>query len=320
PSNAPAPADVDSPSEAQRRLEPDEPTPGGGGAAAAEVDEAPPPPPSAPAVAVPAASPRAPEVTTPLLLTLFGRWQLSYRPTPDSEPHTVEGIGIKGRELVAYLAAHTGWVRRDTLIEAVWPDDGEPRHRIDNRFYAALSPLRRALRRATDGAIDDLFEQNEGRWRLRTDLLTVDLWQIQDALEARRRATTTAQEIAAILPLTGLYTGHLATDLTGTWAEPPREHLRRQVTDALTSILASLSEATPEHLDLLDTLRRLDPTNEQIYCQIARTQAHLGHHDALTVTYGQLADALADLDQRPSADTDRLFQELMRGPQNSRSA
>ena len=324
PSNVPpAPADVDGPSEPEQQLEPDEPPPGDGeDDAVAEAGEAPPPPSSVPAAAVPApaASTRLPEVTTPLLLTLFGRWQLFYRPTPDSEVQPVEGIGIKGRELVAYLAAHAGWVHRDSLIEAVWPDDGEPRHRIDNRFYAALSPLRRALRSATGGAIDDLFEQNDGRWRLRADLLTVDLWQVQDALAARRRATTTAQEIAAILPLTGLYTGHLAKDFTGTWAEAHRERLRRQVTDALTSILAAVGEATPERLDLLDTLRRLDPCNEQLYCQIARTQARLGRHDAIPVTYGQLVEALADLDQQPTADTDRLFQELMRGPRDSRSA
>ncbi len=240
---------------------------------------------------------------------------------PDSDFQAVEGIGIKGREIVAYLAAHAGWVHRDSLIKAVWPDDGEPRHRIDNRFYAALSPLRRALRTATGGAIDDLFEQDDGRWRLRADLLTVDLWQVQDALTARRRATTTAQEIAAILPLTSLYTGDLAKDLTGTWAEAHREHLRRQVTDALTNIIASVGEDTPQRLDLLDTLRRLDPCNERIYCQIARTQARLGRHDALAVTYGQLVDALADLDQQPSVDTDRLFQQLMqRGPRDSRSA
>ncbi len=321
PSSArPAPADlggprvdVDGPSEAQQRPEAEErPSGDGGGGAAAEPEEAPSPP--VPAAALPA-------VTTPLLLTLFGRWQLFYRPMPDSDFQAVEGIGIKGREIVAYLAAHSGWVHRDTLIEAVWPDDGEPRHRIDNRFYAALSPLRRALRTATGGAIDDLFEQDDGRWRLRADLLTVDLWQIQDALAARRRATTTAQEIVAILPLTGLYTGHLAKDLTGTWAEAHREHLRRQVTDALTSIIASVGEDTPQRLDLLDTLRRLDPTNEQLYCQIARTQAHLGQHDAIPVTYGQLVDALADLDQQPSVDTDRLFQQLMqRGPRDSRSA
>ncbi|KPM50268.1 histidine kinase [Frankia sp. R43] len=324
PSNVPsAPADGDSPSEPEQLPEPDEPPPGdSGGDAAAETGEAPPPPPSSsvPAAAVPATSPHRPEVTTPLRLTLFGRWQLSYQPTSDSDTQTVEGIGIKGRELVAYLAAHGGWVRRDTLIEAVWPDDGEPRHRIDNRFYAALSPLRRALRRATGGAIDDLFEQDAGRWRLRADLLTVDLWQVQDALDARRRATTTAEEIAALLPLTGLYTGHLAKDLTGTWAEAHREHLRRQVTDALTSILAAVGEDTPERLDLLDTLRRLDPTNEQLYCQIARTQARLGRHDAIAVTYDHLVEALADLDQQPTTDTERLFQELMRGPRDSRSA
>jgi DNA-binding SARP family transcriptional activator len=252
---------------------------------------------------------------------VFGTLRLLYRPTPDGDYQVVGGVGPKAREIVAYLALHPDGVRRDTIIAALWPGDSESRRRLDNRFYAALSQLRRTLRTATAGAISDIVEQHDGRYHLRRDLLTVDIWQVQDALEQRRRAASTADRFAAILPVAATYTGHLSDDLTGAWAEPHREQLRRQVSDALASLTASIGEDNPQRLELLESLRRLDPYNEELYQQIARTQARLGQHDAVEHTYALLLASLADIDQQPSPDTTRVFRALQRpGPRDVRSA
>jgi DNA-binding SARP family transcriptional activator len=264
---------------------------------------------------------RPPWATTPLLLTLFGRLRLLYRPAPDGDYQPVEGIGGPSREILAYLAAHPDGARRRVIIDAVWPDDGAPPRQRDNRFYAAVSVLRRSLAAATNGAIDDVFDRENQRWRLRRDLITVDLWQVDEALDARRHATTTADELAAILPLAAAYTGHLTEDIAGAWAEPHREHLRRQVSDALASITATVGEDNPQRLQLLETLRRLDPYNEGLYVQLATTQTRLGRHDAIAATYHQLLTALAEIGERPTPDADRIFQAMMRpGPPDARSA
>ncbi|CUU61171.1 LysM domain-containing protein [Parafrankia irregularis] len=293
---------------------PDEPLPPGGGAAPTEPTYAVPP--------TPAAGPlRPPRAATPLLLTLFGRLQLRYRAAPDGDYQPVDGIGGPSREILAYLAAHPDGAERRTIIDAVWPDDGKLPRQRDNRFYAAISQLRRSLAAATGGTIDDVFDHDDRRWRLRRDLFTVDLWQVDEALDARRRATTTTDELAAILPLAATYTGHLADDIAGTWAETHRESLRRQVSDALASITAAVGEENPRRLELLETLRRLDPYSEGLYVQIARAQARLGLHDAVEATYRQLVVALAELGERPTPDADRLFQAARRpGPPGTRSA
>ncbi|MBL7487777.1 LysM peptidoglycan-binding domain-containing protein [Frankia sp. AgB1.9] len=287
---------------------------GAAGTAVAGPAETPPPAPVDAAV-------RVPIPAAPLLLTLFGPLRLAYRSEPDSGYQTVGGIGIKGRELLAYLAAYREGARRDTIIGALWPEDGEPRKRSDNRFYAALVPLRRAIVAATNGSIDDVFEHVDDRWWLRRDLLTVDLWQVQDALTARRHATTTADALAAVLPMAALYTGHFVEDLSGIWFEAHRENLRRQVTDTLTSLTAAVGQDNSDRLDLLEALRHLDPHDEGLYIEIARSQALLGQHAAVADTYRRLCAALAELGERPAAGTDRAFQALTRpGPRGARSA
>ncbi|WP_264764111.1 AfsR/SARP family transcriptional regulator, partial [Frankia gtarii] len=300
--------------------DPDEPQPPGGeGAGPTEPADAAAPPPAA--ASAPQGLQRPPQAATPLLLTLFGRLQLLYRAAPDGDHQAVTGIGGPGREILAYLAAHPDGARRRVIIDAVWPEDGKSLRLRDNRFYAAISQLRRTLVAATGGAIDDVFDHDDRRWRLRRDLFTVDLWQVDEALDARRRATTTADELAAILPLAATYTGHLSDDIAGAWAETHRENLRRQISDALVSITATVGEDNPQRLELLETLRRLDPYNEQLYVQIAATQARLGQHDAIASTYRHLVAALAEVGERPTSNTDRVFQAVMRpGPPGARSA
>jgi DNA-binding SARP family transcriptional activator len=302
-------------------LTPGGPPDGPGSADAAAAEPAEPTPPLPPAALPESATPTAPEGPgTSLELTLFGTVRLAYR-TPDGGAQTVAGIGIKGREILAYLAAYRDGATRDTLIDAIWPEDGRPRQRIDNRFYAALSPLRRKLTAATSGQIDQVVDHDDNRWWLRPDLLTVDLWQVQDALDAHRHATTPTAKLAALLPLTTLYTGHLAEDLSSGWIEPHRENLRRNVTDALARLASSIGHDNPRRVDLLTTLRRLDPYDEQIYLEIARTQARLGQHDAVTATYQQLVTALADLGEHPTPTIVHAFQALTQPrTQDERSA
>nr|MDT0666890.1 hypothetical protein [Micromonospora sp. DSM 115978] len=153
--------------------------------------------------------------------------------------------------------------QRRVVIDAVWPDDGKSPRLRDNRFYAAVSQLRRSLVAATGGAVDDVFDHDDRRWRLRRDLVSVDLWQVDEALDARRRAPSTAEELAAVLPIAASYTGPLSDDIAGGWAEAHRESLRRQVCDALAGITATVGEGNPRRLELLDTLRSRVPLNVQ---------------------------------------------------------
>ncbi|MCL9759312.1 bacterial transcriptional activator domain-containing protein [Frankia sp. AiPa1] len=257
--------------------------------------------------AAPSGPQSPPTTATPLLLTLLDRLQLQYQAEPDRGYQPVDGIGAKGREILAYLSIHPDGASRTAIIDALWPDDGKPQRQRDNRFYAAISQLRRTL---TAAANLDVLTQQNSRWQLRRDLLTVDLWQARDALVAYRQATTTTDRATAVLRLTAVYTGNLADELAGAWAESHREHLRREAVDALASITTSLADADPRRLQFLDLLRRHDPYNEQPYLQIAQTQSLLGQHDAVAATHRQLVAALAELGEQPTPETERRLRTL----------
>jgi DNA-binding SARP family transcriptional activator len=99
------------------------------------------------------------------------------------------------RELLVYLALHPQGTGRDSLAAALWPDS--PPDRIANTMNTALTRLRRALYRATDGEIADIVLNTDSRICLNPDLVDVDYWRFDTAVTARRCATADEQRLAA---------------------------------------------------------------------------------------------------------------------------
>jgi DNA-binding SARP family transcriptional activator len=249
---------------------------------------------------------------TPLALTVLGGFHLHHHHHHDGgTAHDVTAaLAPKQQETLAYLALHPQGVARDTLCAAVWPDTGGgPAH---NRLHATLSRLRAALRTATGGAVGELVAHRGGAYTLDPATVTVDLWQLSDALAAARRGGQAAR-IAALRRVAALYRGHLADGIDADWARGPRETLRRRVLDALGALAHTLGEADLDGmLDLLERVRTLDPHNEAVYRDIARVQARLGRRDAVPRTLALLATALADVGAHPSPDTIALCEALQR--------
>lgn len=244
----------------------------------------------------------------PLELTFLGRVRLTHH-LPDGNTHAdlTSCLTPKHRELLTYLALHPDGARREALGAAIWPD--APRTRPYNSFHATLSQLRRALRTATHDEQPDVTLNTDGVYALDPHRASVDLWALHDALRAAR-GDAFARRPAVKQALT-LYTGDLATDVVAEWIEAPREALRRDLLDALSALIRDVRTAHPdEALRLLERARSLDPYNEAVYRAIARLQAQLGHHDAVPRTESLLATVLAEIDERPSAETSTLFTEL----------
>ncbi|MFE0024108.1 LysM peptidoglycan-binding domain-containing protein [Amycolatopsis sp. NPDC059021] len=261
----------------------------------------------------PAATVTAAEAPAPLHLRVLGRLHLT-RGAPH-EADLIDVLAPRQREILVYLALHPDGARREVLTAALWPD--APGDRPYNAFHATMSQLRRGLRTATDNEITDLTVTGDGHYALDPTLVTVDLWQLQEALAARRHATTRDDTIAATRRVTALYQGELADGIAADWIDGPREALRRDVLDALSTLIRTIGHDDLEQtLALLEHARRLDPYNEAIYRDLMRTQARLGQHDNIPRTLSLLTHSLATLDQKPTRDTLGLA-DLLRQPRNA---
>jgi DNA-binding SARP family transcriptional activator len=247
----------------------------------------------------------------PFAFTVLGALRLAHRPAGRDRHVPVRGVTRKGREVLAYLAVHPDGARREAITAALWPAVGDER-RLANRLHAALSQTRAAVRAATGGALGGVTESAEGRYRLRADLVAVDLWQVRAALDRHRCAAGDDERRAALLRLPELYTGELAEELTGRWASGPRETIHLDVVDALEALVRVLDDDLPRRLAVLERLRVLDPHNEGVYRDIARTQVRLGRRDAVARTFSLLTAALAEIEERPSPDTAAFFDALRR--------
>ncbi|MDX8143289.1 hypothetical protein SK854_14265 [Lentzea sp. BCCO 10_0061] len=251
----------------------------------------------------------------PLAVRVLGRVQLILHDYGERELDSA--LTPKQREVLLCLALHPEGVRREALNDAVWPDSKPPRPY--NSFHNTLSLLRRALGSATDGALTDLVVNDDGRYQLNPELVTVDLWQLQDALQAPRLADRDAQ--ARLTKAVELYLGDLAEDLTASWVEPFRESVRRDVLDALGALIRALSDSEPETaLALLERTRKLDRYNESIYRDIIRIQGRLGQHAAVPRTLALLTTTLEDIGQCPGSDTLNLAEFLQRRSNTRRPA
>jgi DNA-binding SARP family transcriptional activator len=243
-----------------------------------------------------------------LTITLLGPLHLLHHHDGQHRDITT-ALAPKQREVLTYLAMHPGGVRRENLTTALWPD--APTGRPYNALHATLSQLRRALRTATNGRLGDVIRHHDGHYVINVDQASVDLWHLHEAL--RRTGSDTSEEgrLTAVQRITQLYRGDLAEDLTTEWIETPREALRRDALDAISSLARTLQDTAPgKALTLLERARTLDRYNEAVYCDIARLQARLGQHQAISRTLTLLTTTLAELDEHPSNETVALCESL----------
>lgn len=231
-----------------------------------------------------------------LSVSVMGRVQVLHR---DQE---IGGtLTPKQREMLVFLALHPDGARREAVNEALWPNSRPPRPY--NSFHNTLSVLRRVLAEATGRTNTDFVLNEDGRYRLNSDLVDVDFWHLQRAL-----GDSSVPDTAV-----ALYRGDLAEDVTAAWAEPIRESVRRDVLDALGSLVRAHADSDPEKaLTLLERSRKLDPYNEDVYRSLIRLQARLSRYDAIPRALALLATTLDEIGERPSTDILQLADFLQR--------
>jgi DNA-binding SARP family transcriptional activator len=236
------------------------------------------------------------------------------RPDVDSERDSnseadltdiTEALGPRPRELLTFIALHEDGVRRDEVVDALWPDTNPVRH--THPLNTATSRLRRALGRATANRVTDLIRHADHRLQLDDKLVTVDLWQFRAAWDAARHSTTDSERMSAYRAMTDAYHGSFGKDVDADWVATPRQSLHRAATDATRNLANLLVDVDPQQtLDLLDSARNWDPFNEHLYRDIMRLQAKLGQADAIRRTFDLLAARLAEINVKPTREAREL--------------
>jgi DNA-binding SARP family transcriptional activator len=221
-----------------------------------------------------------------------------------------KGLRTKALELLAYLLVHSTGVTRDAGIEALWPELDPDRGVA--WFKAVLGNFRQVLRPAELGDAS-VIARVVDRYQANADLIGCDLWRFQHALSTSTNTSDPAAKTAALQQALAAYQGDLVEGADYDWALTEREDLRRQAITAA-SRLANLHQQTGDHhraLDVLEQAIRWDPYNEELYQQIMRIQAQLGHLEEIRRTYRRLELRMADLDDDPSEPTHQLRDKLL---------
>lgn len=245
-----------------------------------------------------------------LALSVLGSLQLCHRGT-GQQANVIDGLAPKQREILVHLALEPDGSRRDVLTAAIWPNASGKRPY--NSFHATLSQLRRAVHATTGDLGADLVVIRDNYYILNHDLVTVDLWRLKAALRAQRHASDDSRRCEILHKAVDLYKGDLAEDLGAVWLDGPRESLRRDVLDAISTFIHTINDNQPaQKLAALEQARRLDPHNEAIYRKIVTTQAQLGQHDSIPRTQALLTKTLAEMGDSPSHEFIALCDSLTR--------
>lgn len=228
--------------------------------------------------------------------------------------------GRLGRRMWAYLVLERRrLVGRDELASALWGDDVPDAW--DSSLNAVASRIRSALRPIAAAAPELVLRGSAGRYGL--DLpegATVDRERAWDAIHhvqaIRRagdlRAAFTEAIIAAEIAGRGFLPGE-----DGAWIEAERRTLRDIEVQALEAVAdAELSRGRPAEAERV--ARRLlgrDPLRESGYRLLMRALAASGNAAQAARVIEECRAALRDLGgTRPSAETERVYLEIVRAP------
>ncbi|MGW0809014.1 hypothetical protein [Nonomuraea sp. NPDC002799] len=242
-------------------------------------------------------------------LTIIGHPTVHVRDRAESLP-----LSWLQLNMLTYLALHPNGVTRDQLATALWPDD------LGKDIHNALRHLRGALVTATKHQsveakrapfISASTTKDSATYRIDPNLISVDLWDYEAALEELRIAVEREDRLAALSKAARLCTGELAEGLTAEWIEDQRYPLIRSQADVLAQLAELLADEDIEQaLSALERARRLDPDTEETYFQIIRLQLRLDRRDEASRTAQLLRQHQSGLGLSTDYQTEKRLGEI----------
>ncbi|MFC7106422.1 BTAD domain-containing putative transcriptional regulator [Nonomuraea rubra] len=231
----------------------------------------------------------------------------------------VEWSGKLGRSVLMYLLlSHPKPIRRDVVLDAIWP--GVPENAARNRLNATVHALRADLRKVCPGRQVVVYERET--YALAPDLsIWLDIEEFTEgcATAARLRPEDGDGHEAAIArheAARALYSGDLLEDAPYLdWVVPERERLSAAHVDLLNGLAALYLEAGA-HAKCVDTCRQVlarDSCREQTHRLLMRCHARQNQpHKALAQYETCRRELDAVLGMTPSPETHALYESVRR--------
>jgi DNA-binding SARP family transcriptional activator len=219
------------------------------------------------------------------------------------------GIRSGSYVLLAYLAVHPVGRTLAEIADALYPDRAPTN--AANQVRTDINSLRKVLRDAT-GRDDKggFIVLEHDRYRIDSDAISVDLWQMLTALTTANNATTDADALTALRTAVDLYGGDYATGIDRAWVVDQATTHRHQYLNALTRIAEIVETDAPDQaVAALEQAINADPINEELYQRLMRIHGRHDRTDAVHRAYHLLENRLADLGMaEPSSATQRVLQ------------
>jgi ATP/maltotriose-dependent transcriptional regulator MalT/DNA-binding SARP family transcriptional activator len=207
-------------------------------------------------------------------------------------------------------------VDADYATAALWPDaDGAA---AKNSFDSALFRLRKLL------DIENAIVLTAGQLSLARSLVWTDVFALDAAIDIVRSELEASAAIASLAraarQLLDAYPGPLLGSDESAWIAKPRDALRGRFVRTLVSLGTEL-ERRREWTTAIDVYRRgleVDNLAESFYRGLMRSLAATGDHAEALNAFRRCRDLLSIvLGMKPSADTDRLYREIVAGRGNA---
>lgn len=212
----------------------------------------------------------------------------------------------KARQLLKLLLVRRGQpLPRDAAMALLWPDGGDSRERVANRFNVALSTVRSML--DPDRTWDSGHHVTSAGDTIRLDLATVDvdlerfMTAVEDGLTAyRNRRPEAARPL--LETAVSVYRGDfLEEDAYADWAVTPREQARMACVEALHA-LADMAATSGSHdrtaRYLLRALER-DQFDERAHVGLVRAEVAARRHGDARRHYRVYAQRMRELGLEP---------------------
>ncbi len=187
------------------------------------------------------------------------------------------------------------------IMEKIWPEART--RRAADRLSTEAANLRRTVRialgRTEDRALETNAVINTGSYyTLNSELLDIDLWQLQDLINAAKNTGDNDTRIRLLRQAIGLHAGMLAGDRDYPWADVIRHQIQRHGVRPRLHLAQLVGESDPaEAARIIGEAADLDPISEDLAQRAMRAHATAGNADSVRARLRALRTALEDIDQ-----------------------